>query len=276
MSDAIADPHRKYASTKREFEILCEFASRLSQATSGRQVTAWEVGVASDLFSKICCHAITVQRLAPTGLTPVLPGASELWDLSSICAIVRCLSDSYYKLYYLAVDRVPAAERDFRQAVWELHGEQTRLRLLQFNGNSPDRLQHIRTDVDGLMRRVQAHQCYSRINEGQKNKIADGRLCQLMNNSDLSDRAGISKQYYKMVFDYLSSHVHAFGLAGTQLAAFRAGSIESLGLIGTTLEMGTAFLAVAIRDYWGLWPSVEVEGDEGLEAVLTRISHKTP
>ena len=91
-----------------DLSTVIRLATALSNAASGRSVTELHLERASFIFTKICSHSISALRLSPTALTPTVPGTAELWDLSSLCAIVRALVDSYFVMYYIAVDPVGA------------------------------------------------------------------------------------------------------------------------------------------------------------------------
>src|SRR3989338_6688338 len=138
----------EYSNVREELREVLSIAAKLSIATSGRTVSEWSHEYASYVFTKICCHGTSALSLAPTGLVPTQPGATEIWDLSSLCAIVRALVDAYYAMYYIAVDNVGRGERQFRKALWTFQAENKRLELLSLiKSNSPE-VEKLREKVD--------------------------------------------------------------------------------------------------------------------------------
>lgn len=246
----------KFTTLRHELEEVALAAVKLSEATSGRSVSEWSHEYASYIFSKICAHALSALSLAPTGLTPTKPGSTEIWDLASLCAIVRALIDSYYAMYYIAIDQVSAEERSFRQALWEFQGEHKRLELLQLKKSKSPELLKLRDKVDRMRATVIQDSFFARLSPEIQKKARKGDLPLHLSNSELSTRAGIQPDYYKAVYRFLSSYIHTYPFSVSQLAQFRAGSSESLGLISVTLQYCLAFLCVAVRDFRTLFPDM--------------------
>ena len=231
-------------------------AAKLSVVTSGRTVSEWSHEYASYIFAKMCAHALSALALAPTGLIPAQPRATEIWDLPSLCAIVRALIDAYYAMYYIAVDQVSSVERSFREALWTFQGEQKRLDLLRLIKSKSPELPKLQGEVDRLRTVVIQHSFFADLSPENRKKARKGDLPLHISNSELSIRAGIQPDYYKAAYRFLSSYVHTYPFSVSQLAQLRAGSSESLHLISTTLQYCLAFLCVAVRDFCTLFPDV--------------------
>ncbi len=108
--------------------------------------------------------------------------------------------------------------------------------------------------VEGLTAKVKAHPVYQKQKPGIQKKLRDGGLGIFETNSKLSVRARIDPAYYKTVFMFLSSYIHAYPFSMMQLAAFRAGGEESLQLISTVLRYAAVYLSLALRDFLLLVP----------------------
>jgi hypothetical protein len=189
-------------------------------------------------------------------LTPTKPGSTEIWDLASLCAIVRALIDSYYAMYYIAADQVSAEERSFREALWNFQGEYKRLRLLHLiKSNSPE-VSKLQEEVDRLKAVVIQHTFFARLPPERQKRARKGNLPLHLSNSELSSRAGIQPDYYKAAYEFLSSYIHTYPFSLSQVAKFRAGDLESLQLVSLTLQYCLAFLCFATRDFLTLFPDV--------------------
>lgn len=246
----------EFTKVRDELRKVALSAAKLSVVTSGRPVSEWSHEYASYIFAKICAHALSSLSLAPTGLIPTRPGATEIWDLSSLCAIVRALVDAYYAMYYIAIDQVSSEERSFREALWMFQGEHKRLELLQLiKSNSPELLK-LQAEVDRLRTVVIQHSFFAHLSQENQKKARKGDLPLHLSNSELSTRAGIQPNYYKAVYRFLSSYVHTYPFSVSQLAQLRAGNSESLRLISMTLQYCLTFLCVAVRDFRALCPDV--------------------
>jgi len=75
-----------------------------------------------------------------------------------------------------------------------------------------------------------------------------------LTNSQISERAGISINFYKSTYRYLSSYVHTFPFSIQQIAVFKADDEESLSLIKTLIDTTSGYLSFVIRDFVKLFP----------------------
>lgn len=232
----------EFTKVRDELREVTFSAARLSVATSGRTVSEWSHEYASYIFAKICAHALSALSLAPTGLSPAQPGATEIWDLPSLCAIVRALIDAYYAMHYIAVDQVSSEERSFREALWTFQGEHKRLVLLRLIKSKSPELPKLQGEVDRLRTVVTQHSFFACLSLEKQKKARKGDLPLHLSNSELSIHAGIQPDYYKAAYRFLSSYVHTYPFSVSQLAQLRAGSSESLHLVSTILHYCLALL----------------------------------
>ncbi|HCA78876.1 MAG TPA: hypothetical protein DEP53_03995 [Bacteroidetes bacterium] len=246
----------EYSNVREELREVLSLAAKLSIATSGRTVSEWSHEYASYVFTKICCHGTSALSLAPTGLVPTQPGATELWDLSSLCAIVRALVDAYYAMYYIAVDNVSHEERSFREALWTFQAENKRLELLRLIKSKSPELGKLQGEVDRRKDVLIQHPLFTSLSPEKQKKARKGDLPLHLTNSELSVRADIQPDYYRAVYRYLSSYVHTYPFSLSQLAQLRAGNPDSLLPISITLRYCLVFLCLAVRDFRILFPDV--------------------
>ena len=188
--------------------------------------------------------------------------------------MIRALMDTYFAMYYVAVERISDEERDCRETSWRFHGEADRLFMLKLIRSGSPELPSLEVAVDALREQVVNLPSYRRLDAEIQKKIRKGERPLHLSNSELATRAGISTDYYRAVYRYLSSYTHTYPYSVTQLAHLRGGDPESLHLFSTALQYCLAFLAVAVRDFWSLFPDLEVSCDAPAQMVLdTWISH---
>jgi len=258
----------KYSDVKEELREVVSLAVKLSIKTSGRKVSEWSHEYASYIFAKICGHGHSALSLSPTGLVPVQPGTSELWDLSSLCVIVRTLVDAYYAMYYVAVDQVSSEERSFREALWTFQGEKKRLELLHLIKSQSPELEKLNQEVDRLKKVLIQHPLFTSLSPNQQKKARNGNLPLYLSNSELSVRACIQPDYYKSVYRSLSSYVHTYPFSVSQLMRLRASNPESLRLFSVTLRYCLTFLCLAVRDFRILFPDVAGLGGSRVNEII--------
>lgn len=258
----------EYAEARNHLRTVSSLGVRLSNTASGRTVSEWHLEYASYLFAKICSHATSAGNLAPTGLIPTRPGASELWDLPSVCAIVRALVDAYYALYYIAIEPIKAEERAFREGLWTFQGEDKRLALLKLIQSKSPELTVLQSEVGRLRAKVLAHPLYGTLPTDKQRAIRKGDLPIYLTGSELSERAGISVNYYRAVYRFLSSYVYSYPFSLSQLARLDAGDPESLRLFAVTLRYCLAFLALSVRDFRSLFADLSAVSDPAADEVV--------
>ena len=204
----------------------------------------------------------------PHGPAPAVPGATEVWDLGSTCAVIRALIDTYFAMYYVAVESISGEERGFREASWRFQGEHDRLSMLQrIRPDSPE-LASLKAEVERLRGLVLNHPVYGRLDKEMQKWIREGDKPLHLSNSTLAKGSRITVNYYRAVYRYLSSYTHTYPYSVSQLARFRAGEPEALDLFSTALQYCLAFLAVAVRDFWSLFPGLAVSCDPHTQKVL--------
>ena len=103
--------------------------------------------------------------------------------------------------------------------------------------------------VRALEEELKADSYYGALDPDKQSKARKGELALHLTNSEIAKRAGIQPAYYKALYRYLSSYTHTYALSVAQLASFRVGDPDSLRLIRVALDYGSAYLALAIRDF---------------------------
>ncbi|WP_020484464.1 hypothetical protein [Methylomonas sp. MK1] len=113
----------KYKESYWEFKELIHAGFSISMATSGIQVETQDLEIGSRLFAKLVSHARAIFVLLPKAPAGEVAPEQELWDISSIAVLARSLVDTYYTLYYVAIDDPGKKGNEFRWLVWDYHAE---------------------------------------------------------------------------------------------------------------------------------------------------------
>jgi len=238
----------RYQSICSELDLLISHGARMSFGLANKPAPLDREFYSDRIFSKLLSHAITLRRIVPTGLTPKEEGGTELWDLSSTCALARALIESYDSLFYVAVDSITDEEREFRFLLWELHAEERRENKLNLIGSKHPRLLEITKEIETLRERVLGHDYYDKLDKNIKTKISNKRTPAFyLSHSERNKRASINHDYYNSCIMFLSSHVHTLPFSIQQLVEFRAGDKNSLQLISLPIQYAVGFLAKGIQ-----------------------------
>jgi len=260
----------KYSEILEELSQLATFANEVSARTQGRPVTNQSNEWASYIFAKICVHVISLQKLVPTGLAPVRSGFTEIWDISSICTLVRVIIDAFFSMYYIAAENISEKERIFRTCLWNYHSEKHRLDMLRHIRSTSPKLKNLTDQVKQLKEELERNPIYPTLDSELKRKSRKGNLALHLTNSELSERSKINPGYYKAAYSFLSSYIHTYPFSLSQLQQFRAGNPDSLHLISTALNYCVIFLSITIRDFVRLFPDQEKFMPTEIEEIIKK------
>lgn len=244
----------KYLKSVKEYERLCDTCIRLSINTHKRKVETWREEYGSYIYTKIATHSIAILKLIPESSLFELPENYKVWDISSLAVIVRALIETYNVFYYLIIDEISEEELDFRYLVWHLHSESERLRMLKTIGSKNPAIQTIEKDIASYKEKLLKNTIYISKNTDDKRKYRKGEEGIALSNSQISEKAGISTNYYKSTYKFLSSYTHTFPFSIQQVSVFKADDEESLNLLNGMVDTSSGYLSFAIRDYVKIFP----------------------
>jgi len=251
-----------YQNTIDDFQYITNLAVKLSIETTGREVDSWREEYASYIFAKICMHAISLLKLRLKFPKSTTANIVSVWDISSIAVLIRSIIDSYYVFYYLSIDKCNKAELEFRYDLWNYHGECQRFDMLKRIKSKNPKLKELEKYIGTQKAKIVNSSFYKSIPSTRLQRdIRKGEVAILLSNSKLSERAGISPDYYKAEFNFLSAYIHGHPFAFTQLKLFRANDNESLSFVTNRFQVCTGYVCHAVRDFVKLFPDQIVNLD---------------
>lgn len=240
--------NERYQIICAELDLLLNYSIEVSFSLAHKPAPFDREFYSDRIFSKLLSHALTLKRIIPTGITPIKQGVTELWDISSTCAISRALIESYDSLFYVAVDNIQNMEREFRFLLWELHAEERRIKKLNLIGSTSPQLILLEENIKTIRENVLNHEYYNNLSKNIKSKISnENSPAFYLSHSERNSRAKINHDYYTSCTMFLSSHVHTFPFSIQQLIGFKAGDMDSLQLISLPIQYAIAFLAKSIE-----------------------------
>ena len=176
--------------------------------------------------------------------------------------------DSYYVLFYVAIDKCDEKELELRYNLWKYHGEKQRLDMLKLSKSTNPIIVELEKNVDTLKATLVKNSFYESLGRDTKRQVKEGKKGILLSNTQLSERAGIDPNYYKAKFNFLSQYVHAYPFAATQLTTFRADDEESLVVVKSIIDNSTGYLSYAIRDFIKLVPDQAPKVDQRTKSLI--------
>jgi len=248
----------KYVESIKDYEKLCNICIQLSINTHKRKVNSWREEYGSYIFAKIATHSIAILKLLPYSPLFELPKNFKVWDISSLAVLVRALIETYNVFYYLIMDEIDDIELDFRFIVWHLHSESERLRMLKSIGSINPAIKEIEKSIEVHKAKLLINSFYNSLASDERTKYRKGEVGISLTNLQISERAGISRNYYRSTYKFLSSYTHTFPFSIQQVSVFKADDEESLSLIKGQADTASGYLSYAIRDFVKLFPDQEI------------------
>lgn len=238
----------RYKSICSDFDLLVSHGISISEALAGKESPTDREYYADRIFSKLLCHALTLRRIVPTGLVPTRPGNSELWDISSACALARALLEAFDALAYVSIEQVSDSEREFRLLLWKLHSGERRQEMLKLISSTAPGVSDVTNNVTTLRQQLTGHEFFLKAPDRIKKKVERGETPPFhLSHAERNTRAGVDHEYYKAAVMFLSCYVHTYPFSVHQLMEFQAGEPESLRLMSLPVQYATGFLAKAIE-----------------------------
>jgi len=220
------------------------------------------------LFSKILLHILSILRILPQ--SSFSKGSSrEIWDVSSVAVLSRAVIESYLSFYYLSVDDIPDTERKLRFEVWDYYCDKIIVNSIKvINPNSP-KLSEIRIRFTGLWESFENQLNKFVINNSRTEKeVADkmrrikkGKTFLILDKYKILARAGIGEGYLKVTYSYLSQFTHSTSFASNTMR-FKPSDHELMIIFRMIVEHNINFAAYAIRDFFTLFPQLNIIADE--------------
>lgn len=244
----------KYIQSVKDLEQMVETCIKLSNNTNKRKVSTWREEYGSYIFAKIVVHSIAILKMTPNSGLFEIPNNFKVWDISSLAVLVRALVETYNVFFYLIIDEVDEKELEFRFLLWHLHSECERLRMLKSIGSTNPVIQDVEKDIEDYREKLLNNDFFKRKNSEERTSYRKGEVGIALTNSQISEKAGISVNFYKSAYKFLSSYTHTFPFSIQQIAVFKADDEESLNLINSLVETTSGYLSFAIRDFVKIFP----------------------
>lgn len=193
---------------------LTTYCHAVSSSLAGDTARGEREFYASIIFAKMTMHAISILRNTPRGLTLENDLSGAVWDVSSICAMVRALIESFDAFAYVAVHPISEESRSLRIQIWELHDKERRVRILKLIGSKSPLVSQMEHEAEQLRTRILASPSLDALHSGVRGKISKGECPDFLQTLEQRNQASkVSHAYYLSARMFLSSYVHTHPLS---------------------------------------------------------------
>lgn len=243
-----AEIEERYLEAIADLKRLATYCHIVSSSLAGMRALGEREFYACIIFAKMTMHAISISRNTPRGLAGENELGGVVWDVSSVCAMVRALIESFDALAYVAVHPIPDESRTLRIQLLELHDKERRVSMLKLIGSRSPFVSQMEQEAEQLRSRILASQFADTLNPSVRGKISKGECPDFLQTLELRNQASdVSHTYYLGARMFLSSYVHTHPFSVHQLASFKAGDPHSLNVISVAVRYAVAFLAKAVE-----------------------------
>jgi len=235
---------KSYVEAICEFDELLDMAKKVACALNGVEVEARHRRYTDPIYGKLVAHAVSLRKLCPD---PRLPVEGEFWDLSSCCAVSRCIVETHSALAYVSFGDIPPKVRELRIAVWELHDSCKRLQVLESLGSKNPKVEEVRQQAESARKAVTINPLFGDLpRETQRQILTRNHPPEyLMTLKERCTANSINYDYYHTVTMFLSQYVHTLPMAVHQLSSFHCQDPRAQMQMAMPLEFAMGFMAKA-------------------------------
>ncbi|HEY1718816.1 MAG TPA: hypothetical protein VGH42_11075 [Verrucomicrobiae bacterium] len=245
--------------TRANFDTVLVTAIHVSQALE--KLPTDRVGeIASHLVTQNVVTGLSISLLIHplqrTGI-PGLPATFTVTDLPSLCILTRGVVETYLTLFYLAIQPISIAEREFRLLWWDWHEVNERIWSLSRIGSKAKGLETFRKKRSELRPSITKHPNYSCLPDRLMQEFEQKRPpsdAVLMKKAEIAEAAGIHPDQFRVLYKSLSQYAHAQPVAVSTLLSLSATSPEIELHFGLAARYATSYLLFSVRDLIKIFP----------------------
>jgi len=224
-----ADMLEKVVSTVAECMELSRFYGGIPSPT-GRHYYA------SVIFTSLITRAVTLVFIAP--YSPWSRRTFEHWDHASVANVARTVMEMRLNFRYLCSEPISEDEWNCRWNIFNLHDCSARIDLMTVI-DSAENVTALTEESNELRSRLKENLYFISLPEKRRNELLRGKKAHLVALETIAANAGIDTKTFKMMWQLMSSHVHAL-----PFSFYRVGGERGTG-VQTTAEEGYTTLLLS-------------------------------
>jgi len=219
------------------FRIIPSLAIDINDTQEGQSLQ-----YAIAIFEKLLFHAISLRRLLPPAETVEL----SQWDLSSVCALSRCILEAYEAMAYIALHRVSKEEQAFRLVLWKAHDCERRLQMMCL---VPDNdVTRGKQWLDGARAELENSLFFQRLDLKKQIWILKNLPPYHISHELICKASGVDYDYYNLAKMFMSQYVHTASFALHHLSYHEPSTEDGFRNLSVPVTHALVFLSKAITD----------------------------
>lgn len=211
------EPSMTYLERVRGLDNVVRECMHISQGYAGIKSPSGKHYYASVLFTALCTRAVSLLTLVPH--TPWASKLIEHWDYASVASITRTILELRLAFHYLCAERCSEEEWDCRWNIFNLHDCNSRRRMFESTGDSPEQVAGFDVQAEELRERIRANPFFQSLPAPKKKSLLHGQTAYLMPLEDIGERVGVEKARFRWLYVLLSSHVHGLPMSFYRIGA---------------------------------------------------------
>ena len=208
--DEKSDAPQDYTERLRIFTNEVANCMNISRQYGGSRAPTTKHFFASALFTSIVTRAVSLTFLLP--YSEWSQRAFEHWDYASAANIARTIMETRLNFFYLCVDECSEVEWDCRWNLFNLHDAMARVALMRVTDNH-DQERGLTTQADELRTKLNSDAFFKLIPEKRRKELLKGNTAHLCSLEEIGSRAGLDLRTFKLMWKFMSAHVHALPLS---------------------------------------------------------------
>ena len=208
--DRLTDAPEDYVEQLRIFTNEVANCMRISREYGGSRAPSTKHFFASALFTSIVTRAVSLVFILPYSYWS--KRESEHWDYASATNISRTIMETRLNFFYLCVDECSEDEWDCRWNLFNLHDAMARVALMR-GMDSHDQERGLIAQADELRTKLNSNAFFKLIPEKRRKELLKGNTAHLCSLEEIGSRAGIDLRTFKLMWKFMSAHVHALPLS---------------------------------------------------------------
>lgn len=192
-----------YAASRKAFSAAVGKLARRSAHLGGTPSQNGRQYWSSILAAKLVLTALTLDKIVPRTASP---GTDDLWDLSSIAALVRVLAENYLLLHWLCVETEDSDLWQFRITAMTLVDNRSRYRLTEEVEGVPEPEVFVTAQRD-LADHLAKTQAYQTLPASRQRELLKGAKLPFIHD-DVVEQLGLDRENFRRFYRYLSAFVH--------------------------------------------------------------------
>lgn len=219
------------------FRIIPDLAIQIKETQEGLSL---QYGIA--VFEKLLFHAISLRRLLP----PADATKLSQWDLSSVCALSRCILEAYEALAYIALHRISEEEQNFRLALWRAHDCDRRLKMMCL---VPDNdISKGKQWLEEAKAELENTKFFQGLHFGEQKRLRKDLPPYHISHELICKASGVDHEYYNLAKTFMSQYVHTASFALHHLSYHEPSTEDGFRNVSVPVTHALVFLSKSITD----------------------------